>query len=106
MLKAKPHPDQLALELAPDDDLEALIEARVTARAEADALRWRFRLVIIESVLMTVLVLAAGFALAQPAGMVVRGALIIGASCLVTGLLLIALTGAASRLIARMRRPR
>lgn len=106
MLKAKSHPNQLALELAPDDDLEALIEARVMARAEADALRWRFRLVIIESVLMTVLVLAAGFALAQPAGMVVRGALIIGTSCLVTGLLLIGLTGAASRLIARVRRPR
>ena len=50
--------------------------------------------------------LAEPFALAQPTGMVVRGALLIGASCLVTGLLLIGLTGAASRLIAAMRRPR
>lgn len=106
MLKAKPHPDQLALALAPDDELEALIEARVAARAEADALRWRFRLIVVESVMMTTLVLAAGIALAQPTGMVVRGAAVIGASCFLTGLLLIGLTGAASRLLAAMRRAR
>ena len=41
MLKPKPHPGQLALEFSPGDDLEAYIEARVAARAEADALRWR-----------------------------------------------------------------
>ena len=42
MFKRKPHPDQLALELSPDADLETVIEARVAARAEADALRWAF----------------------------------------------------------------
>lgn len=106
MLKRKPHPDQLALELSPDDDLTAYIEARVATRAEADALRWRFRLIIVESVMMATLVLAAGFALYQPAGMVVRGAALVGAGCFLTGLLLIALTGAASRLMARWRRAR
>jgi len=106
MFKRKPHPDQLALELSPDADLETVIEARVAARAEADALRWRFRLIIVESVMMTALVLAAGVALDQPTGMVARGAAVIGASCFVTGLLMIALTGAASRLMIRWRRAR
>lgn len=104
MLTPKPHPDQFALELMPDDDLEAIIEARVAARAEADALRWRFRLVIIETTMIASLVLAAGFALEQPAGMVLRGAGIVGAGCFATGLILIGLTGAASRLLAWWRR--
>lgn len=106
MLRSNPHPDQLALELTADAELEAIVATRVAARAEADALRWRFRLIIIESVMMTTLVVAAGIALDQPTGMVVRGALVIGASCFVTGLLLIGLTGAASRLMARWRRAR
>lgn len=106
MLKPKPHPGQLALEFAPGDDLEAYIEARVAARAEADALRWRFRLVVIESVMLASLVLAAGVVLDQPMGLVLRGAGIVGAGCFVTGLILIGLTGAAGRLITRFRRPR
>ncbi|TAJ74263.1 MAG: hypothetical protein EPO45_17720 [Sphingobium sp.] len=106
MLKRKPHPGQLALELSPDDDLEAYVEARVAARAEADALRWRFRLVIIESVMIASLVLAAGVVLDQPIGLVLRGAAMVGAGCFVTGLILIGLTGAAGRLLARFRRPR
>lgn len=106
MLKPKPDPDQLALEFSPGDDLEAYIEARVAARAEADALRWRFRLVIIESVMLASLVLAAGVVLDQPIGLVLRGAGVVGAGCFVTGLILIGLTGAAGRLITRLRRPR
>lgn len=106
MLKPKPHPGQLALEFSPGDDLEAYIEARVAARAEADALRWRFRLVVIESVMLASLVLVAGVVLDQPMGLVLRGAGIVGAGCFVTGLILIGLTGAAGRLIARFRRPR
>jgi len=106
MLKPKPHFDQLALELSPDDDFEAYIEARIAARAEADALRWRFRLVIIESVMIASLVLAAGVVLDQPIGLVLRGSAMVGAGCFVTGLILIGLTGAAGRLLARLRRPR
>jgi len=106
MFKRNTHPDQLALDLSADDDLEAIIATRVAARAEADALRWRFRLIVIEAVMMTTLVIAAGIALNQPTGMVVRGALVIGVSCFLTGLLLIGLTGATSRLMARWRRAR
>lgn len=106
MLKPKPHPEQLALELSPEGDFEAYIEARIAARAEADALRWRFRLVIIESVMIASLVLAAGVVLDQPIGLVLRGAAMVGAGCFVTGLILIGLTGAAGRLLTRLRRPR
>lgn len=106
MLKHKSHSNQLALELSPDDDLEAYVEARVAARAEADALRWRFRLVVIESVMIASLVLSAGVVLDQPIGLVLRGASVVGAGCFVTGLILIGLTGAAGRLLARFRRPR
>ncbi|MGA1809354.1 hypothetical protein VHN57_10255 [Sphingobium sp. WW5] len=106
MLKGKSHPGQLALELSPDENLEAYVEARVAARAEADALRWRFRLVIIESVMIASLVIAAGLVLNQPMGLVLRGAAMVGTGCFLTGLILIGLTGAAGRLLARFRRPR
>jgi len=101
-------PDQLPLRLVEngDDDLERIVEARVAKRAEADALRWRFRLVIIESVMITSLVLVAGLALDQPTGIVLRGAALVGAGCFITGLILIGLTGLASRLLARWRRAR
>ena len=89
-----------------DADLERMIEARVAARAEADALRWRFRLVIIESVMIASLVLTAGAVLGQPTALALRSAAIVGAGCFLTGLVLIGLTGAAGRLLARLRRTR
>ncbi|MCG2841313.1 hypothetical protein L6Q21_10000 [Sandaracinobacter sp. RS1-74] len=104
MLSRKPDPDQLTLELGPDDELERLIDARVAERAEVQALHWRFRLIVIESVMMASLVLAAGIALEQPTGIVARGAAIVGLGCFVTGLIMIGLTGAVSRLLARWRR--
>jgi hypothetical protein len=104
MFKPKPHPDQLALELSPDGDLEAYVEARVAARAEADALRWRLRLVIIETVMIASLVLAAGFALDLTTSRILIGAATVGSGCFLTGLMLIGLTGAASRLLAWCRR--
>lgn len=104
MLKGKSHPDQMILELGKDAELERMIEARVAIRAENEALRWRFRLVIIESVMISSLVLAAGFVLDQPTGMVLRGAALVGAGCFLTGLILIGLTGATSRVLARWRR--
>lgn len=106
MLKSKPHPDQLTLELGKDAELERMIEARVAIRAENEALHWRFRLVIIESVMIASLVLAAGLTLDQPLPLVVRGAALVGAGCFLTGLILIGLTGLTSRLLARWRRRR
>jgi hypothetical protein len=111
MPKGKPPPDQLALDLAIElargdhaDDLEHRIEVRAAELAQDQAVRWRFRLVVIETTMLTALVIAAGIALEQPTGMVLRGAAVIGVSCFLTGALLIALTGAANRLLAKVMR--
>lgn len=98
------HPDQLPLDWSKDAEIERIIEARVAIRSEAAALRWRFRLILIETVLMSGLVLAGGLVLHQPTGMVLRGAAMVGAACLVSGVLLIALAGFTGHLIARYRR--
>lgn len=98
-----PHPDQFSFDWSKDAEIERIIEARVAIRSEAAALRWRFRLILIESVLMASLVLAAGLVLHQPTGLVLRGALIVGGACLVSGLLLIGLSGLSGRIIARYR---
>ncbi|CAM8670874.1 hypothetical protein PX699_24460 [Sphingobium sp. H39-3-25] len=99
-------PDQLPLRLVDNTDaeLERIIEARVAERAEVQAIQWRFRLVIIESVMMATLVLAAGIALDLPMSKTLTGAATVGIGCFLTGLMLIGLTGAASRLLAKLRR--
>lgn len=106
MLTRKPHPDQLALGFSSEEEeeLEEIIEARVAARAEAEALRWRFRLIVIESLMLSSLVLAAGITLEQPIWLVLRGTVYVGGGCFLTGLMLIGLTGATGRLLAWWRR--
>lgn len=104
MRSKHPHAEQFALDWSKDAEIERIIEARVAIRSEAAALRWRFRLILIETVLMASLVLAAGLILHQPTGMVLRGAAMVGAACLVSGLLLIALAAFTGHLIARYRR--
>ncbi len=104
MLRRKPNPDQMAFDLSKDAQLERIIEARVAVRAEAAAIRWRFRLVTIESAMMASLVLAAGLALNQPHGMVLRSALIVGAACFASGIMLIGLSGVTGMLLSAFRR--
>jgi len=104
MLRRKPHPDQLTLGFGKDAEIERIIEARVAIRAEAAAIRWRFRLVLLETLMMSSLVLAAGIALDQPTMLVLRGAVIVGLACLVSGMLLILLSGAAGLALSRYRR--
>ena len=104
MFNGKPHPDQYNLEWGKDALLERIIEARVAIRAEADALRWRVRLIAIETVMMTTLVAAAGIALDQPVSMVARAALLIGVTCFASGMLLIGLSGAVGWSVSRFRR--
>lgn len=98
-----PHPDQLQLGLTAAE-LERLIEARVTARAESEAWRWRFRLLSIETVMMGSLVLAAGFTLGQPTMLVLRASLIVAASCFASGILLLGLSAGTGKLWSRFRR--
>jgi hypothetical protein len=97
------HPNRPPLQFADEAELEEVIEARLAARFEADALRWRFRLISIETVMMMALVAAAGTALGQPVLLVARASLLIGASCLATGLLLLGLSAWTSWLMTRFR---
>jgi hypothetical protein len=98
-----PYPDQLPLDLAQEAAIERLVDARVAARAESEAWRWRFRLVAIETLMMAGLVTAAGLMLGQPAWMVLEAALLVGASCFATGTLLLGMSAATGRLWARFR---
>ncbi len=100
----KPHPDQLPFEWSKDAQMERIIAARVAIRAEREAIRWRVRLICIETVMMGALVIATGFASSQPVARVLRAALFVGGACLGSGLLLIALSAGCSLLIARFRR--
>lgn len=104
MFRRKPHPDQFMLDWSKDAEIERIIEARVAIRAEADAVRWRLRLIAIETGMMAALVLTSGLALKQSTMLVVRAAGLVGGACLVSGLLLIALSGATSMLVSRFRR--
>lgn len=102
MRRAHPsHCDPLPLDLTVDLELERMIEARVAARCETEAVRWKFRLVAIETVMLGALVAAAGIALGQPAMLVVRAGLIVAASCFFTGLLLLGLSAGSARLLTR-----
>lgn len=104
MLRRNSHSPQLPLEFGKSAETERMIEARVAIRAEAAAMRWRFRLILIETAMMAGLVLAAGLALGQPTAMVCRSALVVGAACLASGLLLIGLSGLTGHLLSRYRR--
>ncbi|MBV1686387.1 hypothetical protein KRR38_01540 [Novosphingobium sp. G106] len=93
-------------DLSDDEAIDQYIEARVAERAQSEAARWRFRLVLIETVILALLVLIAGFVLGQKPELVLRGAAIVAAGCLVTGALLTALSAASARLLSRIRQRR
>ncbi|WP_404478382.1 hypothetical protein [Novosphingobium sp. BL-52-GroH] len=92
MRRGRSQPEQLAFDLGRDAALERMIEARVAIRAENEAIRWRLRLLCIEAAMLAGLVLAAGLALRQPGRIVIRGALLAGGGCLVSGLILVGLS--------------
>ena len=71
---------------------------------ESEMNRAGFGLRVPKSVHFTLL--AAGFALHQPTGMVLRSAAIVGAACLASGLLLVGLSGLSGHLASRFRRRR
>lgn len=99
--RSLPHPDQLPLRFDSHADLERVIEARVAERCEAESYRWRFRLVLIETVLFSALVAGAGLTLGQPIALVMRATALIAASCFITGTLLIGLSAFSARLWSR-----
>jgi hypothetical protein len=99
--------DQLEMQLdamLPAD--RALFDAAVVAVAERQALGWRFRLVVTESVMMAGLGLLAGLLVDQPPSVVMQASATVGAACFASGLLLIWLSSVTSGLMLRWRRRR
>ncbi|MEC3947836.1 hypothetical protein [Sphingobium sp. HWE2-09] len=96
-MRTPPDKNQPRFEFEPDPKLEALIEARAAAKAEAQAFQWRFRLVTIETMMLGFLVGAAGIALQKPPFLILRAAVMVAAGCFASGILLIGMTGAADR---------
>lgn len=103
MARFTPHPDQLPLNWSDNEAIELIVEQRLAERFEAESFQWRFRLVMIETVMMGLLVLVAGLLLKQPTMMVLRASLLVAASCLATGLLLLSLSAGAAKLMRRLR---
>lgn len=97
MSKLPADKNQPRFEFEPDPKLEALIEARAAAKAEAQAFQWRFRLVTIETMMLGCLVGAAGIALQKPPFLILRAAVMVAAGCFASGILLIGMTGAADK---------
>lgn len=104
MARFTPHPDQLPLNWSDNEAIELIVERRLAERFEAESFQWRFRLVMIETVMMGLLVLIAGLLLKQPTMMVLRASLLVAASCLTTGLLLLSLSAGTAKLMGRLRR--
>jgi len=104
MARFTPHPDQLPLNWSDNEAIELIVEQQLAERFEAESFQWRFRLVMIETVMMGVLVLVAGLLLKQPTMMVLRASLLVAASCLATGLLLLSLSAGTAKLMSRLRR--
>ena len=103
-MRTPPDPKQPLFDFEPDPKLEAVIEARAAAKAEAQAFQWRFRLVTIETMMLGCLVGAAGIALQKPPFLILRAAVMVAAGCFASGILLIGMTGAADKSAKWLRR--
>jgi hypothetical protein len=85
------------------EEFERLVDERIAQRAPRDALLWRFRLITIETIMMSGLILAAGLVLGKPMLAVMRAALCVGAACFASGIVLIGLSGLGSHCLRRLR---
>lgn len=103
-MRAPPDQKQPRFEFEPDPKLEAFIKARAAEKAEAQAFQWRFRLVTIETMMLGLLVGAAGIALQKPPFLILRAAVMVAACCFASGILLIGMTGAAGTSAKWLRR--
>ncbi|NKJ00359.1 hypothetical protein [Novosphingobium sp. SG707] len=102
----KPHPDQLSILYGQSESPQPLHPPLTTFEAEREAVRWRARLVLIESVMMAALMLGAGLAMNHGFRTALQNAVLVGIACLLTGMLLIGLSALASRLLMRLSRRR
>jgi hypothetical protein len=85
-----------------DSEIERIIEARVAIRAQAQAIHWRLRLILVESGMLAMTILVAGGLMGQPLGRILGSALLVAAGCLSSGLLLVGLSGGASIAVSRV----
>jgi len=100
----KSHPDQIAFEWSKDAQMERIIAGRVAIRAEREAIRWRFRMICIETVMMGMLVAVSGMTLNQPAARIVHAVIGVMLACSLSGILLVALSAVGGALVAHYRR--
>lgn len=98
----KPHPDQLPIHYGQSESPQPLPSQLAAIEAEREAIRWRLRLVFIESVMMAALLLGAGLAMNHGFRTALQNAVLVGIACLLTGMLLIGLSALTSRLLTRM----
>lgn len=103
MASTSPFPESASPKPAISPEIEALVAARVAQQAEAQAFLWRFRLIAIETCMMGALVAAAGVTLHQPAEQVIRSAVIVAGACFASGCILIGLSAATARIVARIK---
>lgn len=97
-------PIQLFTGFGKDSEIERIIEARVAIRAEAEAIRWRLRLIVIETAILTIMVLLAGWLLDQPLASVLRSGLLVCAGASTSGIVLVGLSGGVSMGLSRFAR--
>lgn len=102
--KSLVHPKQRRPHSVSEAELERLIEQRVAARVQGEAIRWRLRLVTLQTLLLIGLVLAAGLAGGLAPSSVLRAALLVGASCFASGMMLLGFSHAGEKLLSRARR--
>ncbi|MEJ7933973.1 hypothetical protein WG907_06855 [Sphingobium sp. AN558] len=86
-----------------EEEFERLVDERVAQRASRDAMLWRMRLITIEAIMMSGLILAAGLLLGKPMAVVAKAALGVGAACFASGMLLIGLSGLGGHCLRRLR---
>jgi hypothetical protein len=102
--KSLVHPDQLPLRFETQADLDQLIEQRAAQRLEADAFRWRLRIISIEAVLLAGLVALLASVAGLPSFTLIRLSLLAGAACFAAGMIALGLTAGVVTLLALLRR--
>lgn len=96
------HPDQMSLTFAQRAELEDFIEARASVQAEAQALRWRLRLIALESAMMAAFLFGGSLALHQSFLRAMRNAALTGAGCLFVGCLAMGFASMTGRLLSHL----
>lgn len=99
MSRYSPHPDQKSLTCTQRAQLEEVFAARASIQAEAQALRWRLRLIALESAMMAAFLFGGSLALHLSLPTALRNAALFGGGCFVAASLIIGLATVTGRLL-------